>query len=45
MSAFFGSFMTYVIEMICMIALGLCGGYVGYKLRQKKNADLTEKNK
>ena len=38
MSAFFGSFITYVIEMICMVLLGLCGGYVGVKLRERKNA-------
>ena len=38
MAAFFGSFVTYIIEMICMVVLGLCGGYVGYRLRQRKNA-------
>lgn len=42
MSAFLGSFVTYVIEMVCLIALGLCGGYIGYKLRQKKNSDISE---
>ena len=39
MSAFLGSFISYVIEMVCLIALGLCGGYVGYRLRKKKNAE------
>ena len=36
MSAFVGSFITYVIEMVCMVILGLCGGYIGIRLRKRK---------
>lgn len=38
MSAFLGSFIQYVIIMICLVAVGLCGGYVGVKLRKNKEA-------
>ena len=38
MGAFISSFIGYVIEMACLVVLGLCGGYVGYKLRQRKSA-------
>ena len=41
MGAFISSFIGYVVEMACMVALGLCGGYAGYKLRQRKNAKLA----
>lgn len=42
MSAFLSSFVGYVVEMACMVVLGLCGGYAGYRLRQRKNAKLAE---
>lgn len=38
MSAFLGSFVQYVIIMICLVAIGLCGGFVGMKLRKNKDA-------
>ena len=41
MSAFLSSFVGYVVEMACMVVLGMCGGYVGFKLRQRKNARLA----
>lgn len=44
MGAFFSSFVTYVVEMACMVVLGLCGGYVGYRLRQRKNSQLPDKS-
>ena len=36
MGAFLGSFITYVVEMVCMVCLGICGGYIGIKLRKNK---------
>lgn len=48
MSAFLSSFASYLIKMIILVALGICGGFIGIKLRQssdrKKAAseDITE---
>ncbi len=38
MSAFLNSFAGYIIEMVCMVVLGICGGYVGYRLRKRKDS-------
>ena len=38
MAAFFGEFLTYVIQLVIFVAVGACGGYVGYKLRKNKTA-------
>jgi len=37
MSAFLSSFASYLIKMIILVALGICGGFIGIKLRQSKN--------
>ena len=37
MSAFFASFASYLIKMIILIALGICGGFIVIKLRQNSN--------
>ncbi|MBR1628695.1 MAG: hypothetical protein IJ679_05430 [Lachnospiraceae bacterium] len=37
MEAFLSSFMTYIVQMICLVVLGLCGGYIGIQLRKRKN--------
>ena len=45
MSAFLSSFASYLIKMIILVALGLCGGFIGVKLRQsknRKNPEMTE---
>ena len=42
MGAFLNSFVMYVIEMVCMIALGLCGGYIGIQLRKRKNQQVKD---
>ncbi len=42
MSAFISSFIGYVIEMVCLVALGLCGGYVGYRLSKRKHQEKAE---
>ncbi len=34
MSAFLSSFASYLIKMIILVALGICGGFIGIKLRQ-----------
>ena len=37
MSAFLSSFASYLIKMIILVALGICGGFIGIKLRQSKD--------
>ena len=37
MSAFLSSFASYLIKMIILIALGVCGGFIGIKLRQSSD--------
>jgi hypothetical protein len=37
MSAFLSSFASYLIKMIILVALGICGGFIGIKLRQSSN--------
>ncbi len=36
MVAFFNEFLSYLLLVIIMIAVGICGGFVGKKLRDKK---------
>ena len=38
MVAFFNQFISYLLLVIIMIAVGVCGGFVGKKLRDRKNA-------
>jgi uncharacterized protein (UPF0333 family) len=38
MVAFFNEFISYLLLVIIMIVIGICGGFVGKKLRDKKNA-------
>lgn len=38
MAAFFGTLMKYVIEALILLAIGICGGFVGVKLRKNKDA-------
>ena len=38
MVAFFNEFISYLLLVIIMIAVGICGGFVGKKLRDKKKA-------
>ena len=38
MSAFLSSFISYLLEMIILVAIGLLGGFIGVSLRKKKNA-------
>lgn len=42
MSAFISSFIGYIIKMICLVALGVCGGYVGWRIRKNKTAKEAE---
>ena len=46
MSAFLSSFASYLIKMIILVALGICGGFIGIKLRQSsdRKKDITEMN-
>ena len=37
MSAFLSSFASYLIKMIILVALGICGGFIGIKLRQSSD--------
>ena len=37
MSAFLSSFASYLIKMIILVAIGVCGGFIGIKLRQSSN--------
>jgi len=37
MSAFLSSFASYLIKMIILVALGMCGGFIGIKLRQSSD--------
>ena len=36
MVAFFNQFVSYLLLVIIMIAVGICGGFVGKKLRDGK---------
>lgn len=38
MSAFLSSFVSYLVEMIILAAIGILGGFIGIKLRQRSNA-------
>ncbi len=38
MVAFFNQFISYLLLVIIMIAVGICGGFVGKKLRDSKKA-------
>ena len=38
MVAFFNEFISYLLLVIIMIAVGICGGFVGKKLRDSKKA-------
>lgn len=46
MSAFLSSFASYLIKMIILVVLGLCGGFIGIKLRQSsdRKKGITEMN-
>ena len=37
MSAFLSSFASYLIKMIILVVLGVCGGFIGVKLRQSSD--------
>ncbi|SEA59566.1 hypothetical protein SAMN02910384_01880 [Pseudobutyrivibrio sp. ACV-2] len=37
MSAFLSSFASYLIKMIILVALGICGGFIGVKLRKSND--------
>ena len=37
MSAFLSSFASYLIKMIILVALGICGGFIRIKLRQSSD--------
>ncbi|WP_167511391.1 hypothetical protein [Pseudobutyrivibrio xylanivorans] len=37
MSAFLSSFVSYLIKMIILVALGICGGFIGIKLRKSSD--------
>jgi len=39
--AFLASFLQYVIIMIILAFVGVLGGFVGSRLRKKKNASLA----
>ena len=38
MVTFFNQFISYLLLVIIMIAVGICGGFVGKKLRDSKDA-------
>ncbi len=38
MVAFFNEFISYLLLVIIMVAVGICGGFVGKKLRDRKKA-------
>ncbi len=38
MVAFFNEFISYLLLVVIMIAVGICGGFAGKKLRDRKNA-------
>ncbi len=42
MEAFMSSFFTYVAQMACLVVLGLCGGYIGIRLRKRKNEKMSD---
>ncbi len=48
MSAFLSSFASYLIKMIILVALGIMGGFIGIKIRQRSNRkngiDVTSSN-
>ncbi|SDB06427.1 hypothetical protein SAMN02910298_00178 [Pseudobutyrivibrio sp. YE44] len=37
MSAFLSTFASYLIKMIILVALGICGGFIGIKLRKSSD--------
>ena len=37
MFAFLSSFASYLIKMIILVALGICGGFIGVKLRKSND--------
>ena len=45
MSAFLSSFASYLIKMIILVALGICGGFIGIKLRQSSDRKKEAENK
>lgn len=38
MAAFLGSFIEYAGQMVLLVALAVAGGFIGVKLRERKNA-------
>ena len=38
MSAFLSTFASYLIKMIILVALGICGGFIGVKLRKSSDS-------
>ncbi len=38
MSAFLSSFVSYLVKMIILAAIGILGGFIGIKLRKSANA-------
>lgn len=38
MIGFFNEFVSYLLLVIIMVAVAVCGGFVGKKLRDNKNA-------
>jgi hypothetical protein len=38
MVSFFNTFISYLLLVVIMVALAICGGFVGKKLRDNKNA-------
>ena len=43
MVAFFNEFISYLLLVIIMVAIGICGGFVGKKLRDGKKAKEASK--
>ncbi len=42
MGSFFFFFLQYIIIMLVLAAIGLCGGLIGAKLRKNKDAKTKE---
>ncbi|MBQ7482294.1 MAG: vanadium nitrogenase [Lachnospiraceae bacterium] len=38
MVSFFNSFISYLLLVVIMVAVAICGGFTGKKLRDRKNA-------
>ncbi len=38
MVSFFNSFISYLLLVVIMVAVAICGGFAGKKLRDRKNA-------